>query len=178
MDEIWKDILGYEGIYQVSTKGKVRGVSRVTKHPRSVGAIRKSKMLSLVKTAAGYLRVTLSRGGKRCTFCVHRLVAEAFISNMECKSQVNHKNGVKDDNSVDNLEWVTPKENVRHSIETGLNKCRGELRSKSVLTEQKVVEMRNLRTSGMQYNHIAELFHVSTHTARSACMGFTWKHVI
>jgi len=89
--------------------------------------------------SCGYLRV---RDGKSYSY-VHRLIAEKYIPNPHSKPQVNHKNGIKNDNRIENLEWVTPKENVRHAFKEGLmNPCKGEMKPSNKLTEKQVVEIR------------------------------------
>jgi hypothetical protein len=113
MEEIWKDIEGYEGLYQVSNLGKVKSLSN--------NLAKKEKILKNSKNVKGYHKVTLCLFGKRKSITVHRLVAEAFIHNDKNKSQVNHINGVKIDNNVNNLEWSTASENVRHSWKNGLS---------------------------------------------------------
>ncbi len=100
MKEIWKQIEGYEGLYDISNHGHVKSV-------------RSGKILSPETKGDGYLRVTL--GGKHQR--VHRLVAKAFIENTENKPEINHKNGIRNDNMVENLEWATPKENRLHAIQ-------------------------------------------------------------
>lgn len=116
MEEIWKDIEGYEGYYQVSNLGKVRSIDRYVKH--SLGHVRlaKGKQLS-VSNHGDYDTVVLYREGyKPKGFNVHRLVAVAFIPNPENKPEVNHKDGDKSNNIVSNLEWSTYSENTRHAI--------------------------------------------------------------
>lgn len=114
MEEIWKDIKGYEGFYQVSNLGRVRkpiknGFRYVKSSPR--GSQRSSK------TKEKYMGVSLSKNGIRKGFSVHRLVAEAFIQNEHKYPYINHINGIKDDNRVFNLEWCTQKQNVRHAYD-------------------------------------------------------------
>lgn len=109
MREIWKPICGYENKYMVSNLGNVLSLN--------YSGTRKSKVLTPVKQHKGYLFVHL--GGNKIKM-VHSLVAEAFIPNPERKGFVNHIDGNKHNNSVDNLEWVTAKENVEHAIRTGL----------------------------------------------------------
>ena len=81
---------------------------------------RKGKLLKPSTDKDGYLRITLTNNGKRKSYCVHRLVARTFLDNYDNKLQVNHKNGIKTDNRVINLEMVSLQENIKHSIETGL----------------------------------------------------------
>ena len=81
---------------------------------------RKGRKLKPANDKDGYLRITLTNNGKRKSYCVHRLVVRAFLDNYSDELQVNHINGIKKDNRIENLEMVTPQENIKHSIETGL----------------------------------------------------------
>jgi len=102
--EIYKDIDGYEGKYQITSWGRVRNVD--TDH-----------FLVPQPTEKGYLRVDLiDRSGKRTHYKIHRLVANAFIKNPDNKPQINHKDGNKQNNSITNLEWVTDEENKGHQM--------------------------------------------------------------
>lgn len=101
--EIWKDIEGYEGRFQVSTWGRIRNV-------------RTHNILTPYKNEKGYLKVYLPKGGKRrAKFRINRLVAQAFIPNPYGLPQVNHKDGNKENNSITNLEWVTNQDNQTHA---------------------------------------------------------------
>ena len=119
--EVWKDIKDYEGIYQVSNRGNIRSLDREVVY--SNGTVRNHKGVEMKPSIDkdGYLRVNLSRNGKKSRFFIHRLVGMAFIPNEEDKPAINHKDGVKDNNEVSNLEWATHSENVTHAFETGLN---------------------------------------------------------
>lgn len=110
MEEIWKDVVGYKGYYQVSNLGRVRSLDRIASNGRKI----KGKILSTkVNTPPYYPRVSLSVNGKMKLVQVHRLVAQAFVYNPdpEHKTQVGHKDESRTNNRADNLEWVTPKEN-------------------------------------------------------------------
>lgn len=104
--EVWKDISGYEGYYQVSDLGRVKSLSR--KNSKT------ERILKAYTTSKGYLRLNFNKDGKSFKPLVHRLVAEAFIPNPENKQQVNHINEVKTDNYIENLEWSTNIENKNH----------------------------------------------------------------
>ncbi len=117
MEEIWKPIKGFEGFYEVSNMGNVRSIDRVVK--RGNGTInRKSKFMSLFCSDAthGYSLVNLYMNGKMYPRKVHRLVAEAFIPNPENKPCIDHINAIRNDNRVQNLRWVTYKENALNDI--------------------------------------------------------------
>ena len=115
MQEIWKDIPGYESIYQVSNFGNIKSLQSGNHHS-------KIKILTPICADGRYLRVTLYKQKKPKYFPVHRLVAMDFIPNPENKPQVNHINGNKKDNRVENLEWCTSSENNLHAYKSGINK--------------------------------------------------------
>jgi hypothetical protein len=112
--EIWKDIEGYEGLYQVSTEGRVRSLDRVIKRRNHYNLTLKGKLKPLHLDKKGYQRVQLSKESKLKTFKVHRMVAMAFIDNKLNKPQVNHIDAIKHNNNIKNLEWVTNSENQKH----------------------------------------------------------------
>ncbi len=118
-NETWRDIQGYEGLYQVSDTGRVRSVDRSEQFKRNgkiSHRIRHGRFLGQTADKHGYLRVHLAKDGKCKRFFVHRLVATAYISKPDDKPQVNHMNGNRTDNRVCNLEWVSAQENVCHAF--------------------------------------------------------------
>ena len=120
MTEVWKDIEGYEGLYQVSNLGRVKSLPKKTKNQYSYKEI----MLKQNKDKDGYLIVNLTKNKKGKTYKVHRLVAFAFIPKIKNKEIINHKDGNKQNNSVDNLEWCTNRENIIHAFKNNLIKIK------------------------------------------------------
>ena len=114
-EEIWVDICGYEGLYQVSNQGRVRSLDREIYKNNNVKQFSKSFILKFEKNK-GYNYVHLFKNGVRKRMAVHRLVAEAFIPNPGNKPEVDHINTIRDDNRVENLHWVTPKENMENPL--------------------------------------------------------------
>ena len=117
--EVWKDIPGYEGLYQVSNLGRVKSFPK--KKGCGVGYTQKELILKSASNGH-YLFVVLRKDRKPKMCYVHRLVAQAFIPNPNKKCDVNHISGIKTDNRVENLEWNTRQENIRHSFDNGLEK--------------------------------------------------------
>ena len=116
MEEEWRDVIGFEGHYQVSNKGNVRSMDRYVGY-KIKGKIRIAKSAIKIPhiNRGGYYQVNLFKDGKYKTKVVHRMVAEAFIENIGEKDQVNHIDGNKTNNNVENLEWCTNSENAFHS---------------------------------------------------------------
>lgn len=137
MAKVWKDIEGYEGLYQVSNYGQVRSLDRVDMRGHSL----KGKVLKVRNDTKGYLLVNLSKNGEKKTFNVHRLVALTLITNPENKPQVNHKNGIKSDSNVSNLEWNTSSENTQHAYDMGLSQAKGKNNGRAKLTKEQVREI-------------------------------------
>lgn len=117
MMEVWKDIKGYENYYQISNKGRVRSLDRKVKHSDNSFQVIKGQIMKQQTNIDGYLTVGLHKNNKISGFRVHRLIAKAFIPNEDNKLEINHKNGIKDDNRISNLEWATSTENNRHRID-------------------------------------------------------------
>ena len=113
--EKWKDVIGFEGLYQVSSLGRLKSLNRKVWNPgMNCYRTQYSRILSLVTDKGGYLRVTLSKDGKVKQYLVHRIVAEAFLPNPNNLPQINHIDECKTNNSVDNLEWCNNEYNCNY----------------------------------------------------------------
>lgn len=165
MDEIFKDIPKFEGRYQISNLGKVW--SKIT-----------NKFLTLQKEKCGYVRVSLNLNKKSKKYLVHRLGAFAFIKNNKNKPCVNHINSNKIDNRVENLEWCTYSENLKHSFKYG-NAChKGSNHNNSTTTEKDVIEIRKLYSTG-KYKQVelAKLFNLDPKHISLIVLRKRWTHV-
>lgn len=124
MEEIWKDITGYEGYYQVSNLGRVRSLKRswavTNQYNVLFRSCTKEKIIKPILFNTGYLYVSLSKNNIKKNIAIHRLVAEAFIPNFDDFPMVNHIDGNKQNNNVNNLEWCTYKHNSQHAYSIGL----------------------------------------------------------
>lgn len=138
------------------------------------GKIFKNKIKEIIgcKTKRGYIVVKIGKKQYR----KHRLIARTFIQNRENKPEINHINGIKDDNRVLNLEWVTPKENTRHSIEVLGNVKKGHNSHTSKLKEQQVIQIRKLYPT-QSHRKLARKFNVGKTTIHDIIKKHTWKHI-
>ena len=176
--EIWKNIENYEG-YQISNFGNVKSLSKKIKCKNGFRTT-KEKILKLKKSKQGYLSIQLKNKGN--FFSVHRLVALAFIDNPENKLQVNHINGIKHDNRIDNLEWCNQSENQIHAYVNKLqipslhNRPNGENQGLSKLKNEDVMFILENYKKGMGIK-FSKLFNVSQTTILNIVNKKIWTHV-
>lgn len=168
--EIWKAVIGYEDIYEVSNFGNVRSLPRMD----SNGHEWKGKTLKQAKSGKNkpYLKVNLCKEGTQKVVYVHRIVAQAFLPNPENKYDVNHIDGDKLNNKLENLEWVTRKENIKHACDNGLSP-RGEQRGK--LTENQVLEIYKRGKEGEMQKSLAREFEVNVSAICKILKGDNWS---
>lgn len=179
MEEIWKNIVGYEGLYQISNLGRVKSLSRIIRHWKEGNSVLVERILKPgYDRKNGYYTVVFYKEKKAKTKKIHRLVAEAFIPNPENKPCVNHINGNKTDNRLENLEWCSKKENVIHAHKTGLiSPAYGSNANASKLTELQVIKIKGLLAEGIKQEHIAKMYNVTRPTIGLIKRGVTWKNV-
>lgn len=169
--EVWKDIKGYEGKYQISNLGRLKSINGKFKVSCPDGFITLGTIDSV-----GYRKVSLRKSGQRVEYRIHALVANAFIQKRHSEKRliVNHKDGNKLNNHVSNLEWVTDLENCQHAIKTGLTNNRGSNHGMSKLTEDQVILIRKLRSEGLLFKEIADKFGISRRQAGDISSGRNW----
>lgn len=127
MKEVWKDIEGYEGLYQVSNYGRVKSVAKKVTYDNGKEVNYKEKILKPYNCDGGYQVVALFKNRNRTQVLVHRLVAQNFLHNPENKKEVNHIDFNPANNTLSNLEWTTRQENMRHSQRAGRLKRKTQL---------------------------------------------------
>lgn len=176
-NEKWKPIEGYDGKYEISSRGGYRLPSRLSQRTdlKEQYIIPAKIMKASVSKKTGYHRARLVRDGKQYTYLVHRLVAQHFLDEYDSELQVNHIDGNKDNNDISNLEMVTAKENVQHAVKNGLRgDIKGERNPASLLTEEDVLE---IYQSAINAHDIAEEFGVSKNCVWDIRAGRRWASV-
>lgn len=169
--EVWKDVKEFEGKYKISNTGKLMIVNF-----KNSG---KPKIASSKAGADGYHRVYLNVGYNKAHL-LHRLVAIHFLElpEIEDKKQVNHKDGNKSNNCVENLEWVNAYENVAHAMRTGLMDNSGVNNGHAVLEDEDIPVLKKMLASGkITQRKLAEIFGVTPMTISHAVKGKTWRNV-
>lgn len=178
LNEEWRDCVGYEGLYQVSSFGRVRSCDRYIDHYLGGKSFIKGAILKSNFDDGGYLKLSIYANGKKLTRTVHQLVAETFLGDRVKGRVVNHIDGCKANNSVANLEYCSHKDNIRHSYTMGLCASReGEKNHQAKLTASDVREIRSLLASGEIHADIAKRFGVSRGAITKIKLGETWTHI-
>lgn len=180
--EIYKDVVGYEGLYWVSNLGNIK-----TENWRNS---KRTAILRPAKDERGYFKVALQKDGKLKTYRVHRIVALAFINAVESKPQVNHINGIKTDNRAENLEWCNNSENQLHAYKLGLipskkgmprtnwDAPKGQDVATSILKDFQVLEIRKrFKKRICTREMLGNEFGVSAATIKDIVLRKSWKHL-
>lgn len=168
MEEIWKDIKDYEGLYQVSNLGNVKSLPKMSGTSK-----RKETILKTHIEKRGYFVIRLSKNKTNHSFKIHRLIANAFIPNPENKRTINHIDGNKLNNSISNLEWATDSENLQHAYDTGLKPKKPINQytlGKSFIKEWESAQQ-IYKTLGFDYRNISACCHGKQVTG----YGYIWK---
>ena len=170
INEEWRDVVGYEGLYMVSNIGNVKSLKRTAKSKN--GSIRtvSEKLRKIDKNKSGYLMVILNKEGKRKGMKIHRLVAEAFIKNPYNLPQVNHRNEIKSDNRVENLEWCTQDYNNKYGTRTERTSKKVKCLETGVIYQSTMEVQRKLRFSSANISKCCR-------GKVKSCCGFHWEYV-
>jgi hypothetical protein len=158
MNEIWKDIPGTNGIYQASNTGQIRSIDRLVKHNYGGLKLTKGRILKQSKQRNGYLACPIFYNGIEKRRNIHRLIISAFLG--ESNLTVNHKNGIKSDNNLSNLEYCTLSENAKHSFRIGLSCIDGEKHPSSRLSNEEAKTIFKLANSGSSTMELARKYGV------------------
>ena len=178
MEEIWKDIEGYTGIYQVSNLGRVRSLDRDVVGKNGVTQHYKAGFKTQRQDKDGYLRVSLSKRGKSKGFGVHRLVAQAFIPNPDNLPQVNHRDENPSNNKADNLEWCT--QSYNNAYGNRMNRVRDKIAVAVIATNIKTGKVREFESMYdcsmfISGNHSTGRIYEVLNGKRSQFKGYTFK---
>lgn len=178
VNEEWRAVKGYEGLYEVSSIGRVRSLDReahcMTRWGSSCLKKTKGRILREWKSGSGYANVGLNVDGGMARMQIHRLVADAFVGDANGR-HVNHRDGNKLNNCESNLEYVTPRENTAHAMQTGLMRREGEDNPSVRYSADQIRHAHSLVVGGATYAEVSEQTGLKVGAIVSACIGKTWK---
>jgi hypothetical protein len=166
MKEIWKNIKDYEGLYQVSNLGNIKS----NKRKGTNGII--TKQLSKI----GYYIVDLYKNSKRETKYLHRIIAETFISNPNNFPCINHKNGIKTDNRIDNLEWCSYSENNKHAYSLGLKTNCKQIKQIDIKTNKTIKTFYSMNEASRQIHISQSSISLCCNGKQKTAGGYIWKY--
>jgi hypothetical protein len=168
-NEIWEFIKDerFKDFYKVSTLGRVKSIRN-----------KKERLMSQTLGNWGYVSVKFTNKEHKKNLYVHKVLAQTFLLNPKNKPQVNHINGIKTDNRIGNLEWVTFSENSLHSVRTGLSKTQvGENGPRAVLKNEDVIKIREMRANGISQNAISKKYKITASNVHMIVSGKSWKNL-
>lgn len=178
MKEMWKGVVGFENYYQVSNIGRVRSLDRTIIGKNNSTYKRKGRILKFKTDRDGYYALGLHSDGRIKHTTVHRLVAQAYIPNPENKNTVNHEDGDKTNNNVNNLSWMTMCENNQHAYRTGLKNNTGVHHPLSILSEKDVIMIRLLYKTGIYSQRaLSRIFKTSKSNISLIVLRQTWSRL-
>lgn len=164
MPEIWREAVGYENLYRISNLGNLQDIL--------TGKIRKSSLNS-----RGYPQLHLWRNGKKRNHTIHSLVMASFVGDRPTMMDINHRNGNKTDNRIENLEYVTRSQNIKHAFSIGLISKQGEKNPRAKLTDALIFSIRQLRKEGMTGRMLSRKFGISDGHVSDIVHHRLWAHV-
>ncbi len=165
-----KDVVGYEGLYSVTADGRIWSYGKCNNNQNG-------KYLKLANHHTGYATVSLRKNKRRHTLVVHRIVAIALLPNPLLLPQINHKNGVKTDNRIGNLEWCTGSQNKLHAHRVlGVKNVCGSAHKNSKLSEEDVRKIK-AEIGKVSYRQLGFKYKISGNIIRNIALGKAWRHV-
>lgn len=177
MEEIFKDIKNFEGLYQVSNLGRIKSLPKKARRNTKITLL-KERLIKCCVNSGGYYRVCLTKNNKCYWFRIHRLVAQAFIPNPNNKPNVNHIDENPKNNNVNNLEWCTQLENVIHSVLLHKKRCGSKEIEKLDLNGNFIEKYYSAREAGRQNNCKSSNISKVANGYRKQSGGYKWKYSI
>ena len=174
MNITWKPVVGFEGLYEISSVGNVKALKRTVQRKRS-GIMTYPERILKPHYNSGYLSISLHKDGVINTYKVHRLVALAFVPNPNNYPQVNHNDDVKTNNDFMNLSWGTQQQNIKQAMDNGRFKfC--DQRNGTVISEDLADRIRHVHKKGCKTAWISDLLGIGNTTVRHVLSGRTWMY--
>ena len=180
MEEIWRNVQDYEGLYQISNLGRIKRLAYW--HNVGIKNIKKiykqERILKQSRDSSGYKQVCLTKNSKKKSYSIHKMMAIAFIPNLENKEQVNHKDGNKINNIIDNLEWCTYHENLRHAMNHDLRAI-GEKHGAAKLKNDDVLYIyKTFKNGEKTIQQLCKMFNMSYASIRDITVKRYWKNLL